>query len=117
MGRVPAQAKDKLGDTLGGLGSGMVADLGAWKRDGDSYSGVFYMLPDRGWNTEGSVDYPGRLQKFSVSLTPFSGAQTGQQDQLKMTYEDSIVIHEAGGTPTMCLRTNAPRSTGDVRFG
>src|SRR5689334_489604 len=72
VGRVPADAKDKLGDTLGGIGSGMVADVSSWKRDGDKYSGVFYMLPDRGWNTEGSVDYPGRLQKFSVELSPYS---------------------------------------------
>src|SRR5690348_14878064 len=52
VGRVPAEAKDKLGDTLGGIGSGMVADVSSWKRDGDKYTGVFYMLPDRGWNTE-----------------------------------------------------------------
>src|SRR3954471_11516115 len=73
VGRVPADAKDKLGDTLGGIGSGMVADVSSWKRDGDKYTGVFYMLPDRGWNTEGTVDFPGRLQKFSIAFTPYSG--------------------------------------------
>ncbi len=98
VGRVPADAKDKLGDTLGGIGSGMVADVSSWKRDGDKYTGVFYMLPDRGWNTEGSVDYPGRLQKFSVELTPYGGTDVAPQTQLKLTYDDSIVMHEAGGT-------------------
>jgi hypothetical protein len=102
-GRVPADAKDKLGDTLGGIGSGMVADVSSWKRDGDTYTGVFYMLPDRGWNTEGSVDYPGRLQKFSVAFTPYSGAEVAPQTQLKLTYEDSIVMHEADGKPTTGL--------------
>jgi hypothetical protein len=37
VGRVPADAKDKLGDTLGGIGSGMVADIASWKRQGDTY--------------------------------------------------------------------------------
>jgi hypothetical protein len=103
VGRVPADAKDKLGDTLGGIGSGMVADVSSWKRDGDKYTGTFYMLPDRGWNTEGSVDYPGRLQKFSVEFTPYGGAAVAPQTQLKLTYDDSIVMHEANGTPTTGL--------------
>ena len=108
VGRVPSDAKDKLGDTLGGIGSGMVADLGSWKRNGDSYSGTFYMLPDRGWNTEGTLDYPGRLQKFSIALTPYYGsdplaAGAAQQAQLKLTYDDAILLHEANGTPTTGL--------------
>ena len=103
VGRVPSDAKDKLGDTLGGIGSGMVADIGSWKRDGDGYSGTLYMLPDRGWNTEGSVDYPGRLQKFAITLTPFAGDKAASQDQLKLSYQDSIVLHEADGTPTTGL--------------
>lgn len=114
VGRVPADAKDKLGDTLGGIGSGMVADLGSWKREGDTYSGTFYMLPDRGWNTEGTLDYPGRLQKFTVALTPTSGAAAvpagaSQQAQLKLTYDDSIILHEANGTPTTGLDANEVR--------
>jgi hypothetical protein len=114
VGRVPADAKDKLGDTLGGIGSGMVADLGSWKREGDTYSGTFYMLPDRGWNTEGTLDYPSRLQKFTVALTPTSGAEAvpagaSQQAQLKLTYDDSIILHEANGTPTTGLDANEVR--------
>jgi hypothetical protein len=114
VGRVPADAKDKLGDTLGGIGSGLVADLASWKRDGDRYSGTFYMLPDRGWNTEGTLDYPGRLQKFSIALTPYSGAEAlpagaAQQAQLTLTYDDSIILHEASGTPTTGLDANDVR--------
>jgi hypothetical protein len=113
VGRVPADAKDKLGDTLGGIGSGMVADTSSWKRDGDKYSGVFYMLPDRGWNTEGSVDYPGRLQKFSIEFTPYSGADVAPQTQLKLTYDDSIVLHEANGTQTTGLDPTEVRKAAD----
>ncbi len=103
VGRVPADAKDKLGDTLGGIGSGMVADLKSWKRDGDKYRGVFYMLPDRGWNTEGTVDYPGRLQKFSIEFTPYAGSDVAAQTQLKLSYDDAILLHEADGKPTTGL--------------
>ena len=114
VGRVPADARDKLGDTLGGMGSGMVADVASWRRDGDTYSGVLYLLPDRGWNTEGSVDYPGRLEKFSIALKPYYGAGpvpagAGQQAQLTLSYEDAIVFHEADGTPTTGLDANAVR--------
>ncbi len=108
VGRVPSDAKDKLGDTLGGIGSGMVADLNSWKKDGDTYSGTLYMLPDRGWNTEGSVDFPGRLQKFAIALKPVDTgaavpAGADQQAQLRLTYDDSIMMHEANGTPTTGL--------------
>jgi hypothetical protein len=114
VGRVPSDAKDKLGDTLGGIGSGMVADVNSWKKDGDTYTGTLYMLPDRGWNTEGSVDYPGRLQKFSIALTPVDPSATvpagdGQQAQLKLTYDDSIIMHEADGTPSTGLDPTAVR--------
>jgi hypothetical protein len=103
VGRVPADAKDKLGDTLGGLGSGMAADLSQWQRKGDTYSGVFYMLPDRGWNTEGTLDYQGRLQKFAITFTPDSGNATASQNQLRLDYQDAILLHEADGKSTTGL--------------
>ncbi|HVO02525.1 MAG TPA: esterase-like activity of phytase family protein [Candidatus Cybelea sp.] len=108
VARIPSDAKDKLGDTLGGIGSGMVADVSSWKKNGDSYTGTIYFLPDRGWNTEGSVDYPGRLQKFAVTLMPYTGkdplpAGPAQQAQLKLDYQDAIVFHEADGTQTTGL--------------
>jgi hypothetical protein len=118
VGRVPSDAKDQLGDTLGGIGSGMVADVGSWKKDGRTYTGTLYMLPDRGWNTEGSVDYPGRLQKFSIALTPVdtsASVPTGadQQAQLKLTYGDSIMMHEANGTPSTGLDPTNVRAAAD----
>src|SRR5262249_58813740 len=73
VGRIPSDAKDKQGDTLGGIGSGMVANVSSWRKDGEVYRGTVYMLPDRGWNTEGSVDYEGRLQVFTVEPAPPTG--------------------------------------------
>ena len=49
-----ASAQDFVGDTAGGWGSAIAADVSTWHMDSDgSYKGVFYTLPDRGWNTEG----------------------------------------------------------------
>ena len=104
VARLPADAKDKQGDTLGGIGSGMAADLGAWKRDGDSYTGTLYMVPDRGWNTEGTLDFQGRLQVFDVKLAPdYAADGPKRQSGLGLTYKDSILLHEADGTPTTGL--------------
>lgn len=110
VGRLPADGKDKLGDTLGGIGSGMAPDLASWTRDGNVYRGTLYMLPDRGWNTEGTLDYPGRLQVFAVELTPNDSTEgPKQQTGLAMTYKDSIVMHEADGTPTTGLDPTGAR--------
>lgn len=49
-GYVVADAVDKFGDTLGGLGSSMHLDQAAWRKlDNGSYVGVIWALPDRGW--------------------------------------------------------------------
>jgi hypothetical protein len=58
------------------------------------------MLPDRGWNTQGTVDYPGRLHRFELSFKPFYGATTSQQDQLKLDYKSSVLFHERGSLTT-----------------
>jgi hypothetical protein len=67
---------DQFGETLGGFGSGMAMDLDSWHRNRDgSFGGTLYMLPDRGWNTQGTVDYRGRLHRFEVTLNPpYSGS-------------------------------------------
>src|SRR3978361_2068077 len=59
--RVPSNAVDQFGDTLGGIGSAMAIDLDSWHQNRDgSYGGTLYMLPDKGWNTQGTEDYRGR---------------------------------------------------------
>lgn len=51
----PADARDEYGDTIGGWGSAIAADLDSWEMEKDgSYSGIIYGIPDRGWNTNGS---------------------------------------------------------------
>lgn len=95
VARVPSNAVDKFGDTVS-LGSGMAVLPGSWHKKGkDSYTGTFLMLPDRGWNTGGTVDYPGRLHRYKADFTPYYGTgPAGSQHQLTMTYKTSNLFKE-----------------------
>lgn len=54
-GEFPSDARDKFGDTAGGWGSGIAADVNGWKKRSDgAYEGILYAVPDRGWNTNGT---------------------------------------------------------------
>ena len=98
VARVPSNAVDQFGDTLGGFGSGMAMDLDSWHRNRDgSYGGTLYMLPDRGWNTQGTVDYRGRLHRFEVTLNPLFSGSTTSQNQLQLQYKGSKLFHRPGG--------------------
>lgn len=48
-GFVPSDARDKFGDTIGGIGSSAAIDRKSWKKKGGSYTGILWGLPDRGW--------------------------------------------------------------------
>ena len=49
-GFVPSDARDKFGDTIGGIGSSAAIDRKSWKKKKDgSYTGTLWGLPDRGW--------------------------------------------------------------------
>jgi uncharacterized protein YhjY with autotransporter beta-barrel domain len=118
VGRLDVRLRDGFGDTLGSLGSGMVADLTRWRRAGDSYSGVFFMLPDRGYNIAGTVDYQGRLQQMGVNFTPIgttgsAPAGGGQQTQMQLNLTNTIGLREANGTPTTGLDPNGFRAAGE----
>ncbi|HVY59501.1 MAG TPA: esterase-like activity of phytase family protein [Xanthobacteraceae bacterium] len=110
VGRVAAGAVDQFGETLGGFGSGMAMDLRSWHRNPDgSYGGTLYMLPDRGWNTEGTTDFRGRLHRFELTLNPRESGSGASQDQLKLNYRDSILFQGPDGQPTTGLDPAAVR--------
>lgn len=90
---MPSSARDSQGETLGGFGSGMALVPGSWRRQGDQFTGRLAMLPDRGWNTQGTTDYQARLQYFDVALTP----------QFTLTYRKSLLLTDAGGAATTGL--------------
>ena len=75
--RQPADLHDFNGETLGSF-SGMAIDLSTWRRGANgAYTGSLYTLPDRGPNNIGgftTTNYAGRLNKFTINLTPYDGA-------------------------------------------
>jgi hypothetical protein len=104
VARIPSNAIDQFGDTLGGFGSGMAMDLESWHKNRDgSFEGTLYMLPDRGWNTQGTVDYRGRLHRFEVTLNPMYSGSTTSQNQLQLRYKGSVPFHQWGGIQTTGL--------------
>ena len=112
VARVPSNARDQFGDTLGGFGSAMAMDLRSWHKNHDgSYGGTLHMLPDRGWNTQGSVDFRGRLHRFEVTLNPLFSGTTTSQNQLRLDYRGSTLFHQraiqtTGLEPTGVLPKN-----------
>ena len=99
VGRVSASATDVFRDSLGSV-SGLA--ITNWVRTGKgTYSGVFNILPDRGYNN-GSVysDFAARINQFSFEFTPVSahGAHIGGTDPAgKMAAQNQIVAKYVGG--------------------
>src|SRR3954466_15802714 len=69
VGRLPSDLRDKFGETFGS-GSAIALDAKSWMRTPAGYQGTFYMLPDRGHNTEGTRDYRARINKLSITFRP-----------------------------------------------
>ena len=102
VARVPSDARDSLGETLGGFCSGMALVPRSWRQASNGFTGTFAMLPDRGWNTQGTSDYRARLQYFNLALTPQSGAP-GAAIGLKLSYDKSLLFTDSGGAVTTGL--------------
>jgi hypothetical protein len=100
VGRLPANMKDKFGETFGS-GSGVAVDQKSWKKSGDSYTGTVYILPDRGYNVEGTTDYRDRLNKVTVTLRPAENGDglTAEGAPLTLKVEDTIILTDDKGEP------------------
>ena len=49
-GFIPSNARDKYGDTIGGIGSSIAIDQSSWKKNRNgTYTGILWAIPDRGW--------------------------------------------------------------------
>ena len=79
-GRVPSNARDKFGETTISA-SGMAVDQRAWRKTANGYRGVIYLLPDRGYNVSGTIDYQPRIHKFSIALNCHTGARAAAPRQ------------------------------------
>ncbi|KAE8350716.1 esterase-like activity of phytase-domain-containing protein [Aspergillus coremiiformis] len=105
-GFIPSNATDKYGDTLGGIGSSIAIEPGSWHRTGqDSYAGTVYVLPDRGWNTNGTLNFQPRIHKIAIELTlaPNASPQNPSNPNLHLTYLDTILLTGPDGQPTTGL--------------
>lgn len=94
-GYTPSNSRDKFGDTAGGIGSSAAIESWTLLENG-SYTGILHVLPDRGWNTEGTLNYQPRVHKYEIVFTP---CQEGSSPNLILNYLDSIrFFADANGT-------------------
>ncbi|KAI6912259.1 3-phytase [Hortaea werneckii] len=102
-GTVPADARDKFGDTLGGFGSAAAADVSSFTlTKNGSIKGTIFATPDRGWNTEGSIDYQARVHKFELSFNPTFDSIANATENLALDYQDTTLLFK-GDQPTTGL--------------
>ncbi|EXJ92572.1 hypothetical protein A1O3_01124 [Capronia epimyces CBS 606.96] len=101
-GFTPSDARDKFGDTAGGIGSSAAIDLRSWKVDrAGVYSGILWALPDRGWNTEGTLNFQPRVHKFQITFKPnyASTTQNPSSPNLQLKLVDTVRFTDPSGTP------------------
>ncbi|KAB8217684.1 esterase-like activity of phytase-domain-containing protein [Aspergillus novoparasiticus] len=105
-GFIPSNATDKYGDTIGGIGSSIAIEPDSWRRTAqDTYSGIVYALPDRGWNTNGTLNFQPRIHKIALTLTLThnASAQHPSPPNLHLKYLDTILLTGPDGLPTTGL--------------
>jgi hypothetical protein len=98
VGRIPANQRDSFGETFGS-GSGMAIDLAAWRRAGAGYEGALWLLPDRGYNVEGTIDYRARINRVTFRFVPVAQAAPGSQTSLAATLESTRLLTDETGMP------------------
>jgi hypothetical protein len=96
-GFVPSNARDKFGDTIS-IGSSIA--FSKWDKHGERYVGTMYGLPDRGWNTLGSINYVPRVHIYTVTFFPNETASKEHPSppNVRMVYKDTILLKGPDGT-------------------
>ncbi|GMG21739.1 unnamed protein product [[Candida] boidinii] len=100
-GILSGSAVDNYGDTISFGSSVKVEKNSITVKDG-KYSFISYNLPDRGWNTEGSVNFAPRIYKFAVEFDP---SVTGTTN-LKFDLLDTILLKDPNGVDMTGLDCN-----------
>lgn len=102
-GKLASNARDKFGDTIGGIGSAIALDKGTLKKSRDkkgTYSGIIYGLPDRGWNTQGTQNTQSRIHKFRFTFEVVEATiAKPASPNFKLTYLDTLLLTSPDGTP------------------
>jgi hypothetical protein len=91
VGRVPASLRDRFGETFGS-GSGMTV-LDFRKTDA-GFAGEILLLPDRGYNVEGTTDYQVRVNKLSLS---FAAPAAGKAAVADLKLDDTFMLTDTTG--------------------
>lgn len=109
FGFVPGNALDKYGDSIS-LGSSIA--ISSWKKKDSKYEGTLWGLPDRGWNTEGTINYQPRVHQFTItlSLAPKATIAKPSAPNLAFKYKNTILLAGPDGKATTAL--DADRSGG-----
>lgn len=115
-GKLASDARDKFGDTIGGIGSAIALDKKSWKsKKGkkEAYTGIVYGLPDRGWNTQGTQNTQSRIHKFSFDfeITDAATVENPASPNFQLTYLDTLLLTGPDGTPLTGLDP-----TGTIRY-
>lgn len=114
-GKLASDARDKFGDTIGGIGSSIALDKSSYRQvkgKNGLYSGVIYGLPDRGWNTQGTQNTQTRIHKFGFTFEVVQATlKKPAQPNFKLTYLDTILLTGPDGTPLTGLDP-----TGTVKY-
>lgn len=93
IGRLPADLRDSFGETFGS-GSGMtVLD---WKKTDKGYEGSFLLLPDRGYNVEGTTDYRARVNVMSIA---FAAPEAGKAAAADLKLDKTFLLTDKAGKP------------------
>jgi len=90
-GSIPADTRDNLGDTVGGLGSGIARD---------PESGLFFCIPDRGAG-DGTIDFRPRYVKVRLDL---------EGDDLNPQVVESVLFRDEEGREMSGLIPDDPKS-------
>ena len=99
VGRIPAATRDSFGETFGS-GSGMAFVQPSWHRTATGYAGTLLLLPDRGYNVDGTTDYHARVNTVDVTFAPLPpGAVGGSQDQVRATLASTMLLVDERGEP------------------
>lgn len=102
VGRMPASTLDELGETFGSASS-MAFDISSWKRTPTGYEGTLYLLPDRGYNVEGPINYRARLNRLAIKFTPVQPGtappEGKEQSAVEATLGAPILLTDQAGAP------------------
>lgn len=113
FGFIPSDTRDKFGDTFS-IGSSI--SIASWqKKDANNYEGILFGLPDRGWNTNGTVNYQPRIHQFKVTMTLAANATVDKPSaaNLAFEYRDTVLLTDPAGNPATALD---PDQTGGLEF-